>query len=166
MSMYKNLTDILNVLYKDETLLRLLYYSPKSSVTNTPDPLNSSLANVLDIDTDWKIRNERIKKIPKVDDLLDTPICRLLIYPGRRSPESQSYLTATQQLIIDVVCHESFEDGDFRTAKISDRLNELFVAEKITGIGKMYYADGGQITGLPSGYVGFKNIYKFGSVAK
>jgi hypothetical protein len=26
--------------------------------------------------------------------------------------------------------------------------------------------EGGQITGLPTEYVGFKNIYRFGSVAK
>jgi hypothetical protein len=144
----------------------LLYYPAKSLKGNVKDPLDSSLANVLDIDSDWDIRDSMIKKIPKVDDLTDTPICRLLVYAGRRSSDNQSYLTATQQLIIDVVCHESFEDGDFRTAKISDRLNELFVAEKITGMGKIYYVDGGQITGLPSGYVGFKNIYRFGSVAK
>jgi hypothetical protein len=164
--MHKNFMDILNVLYFDETLLRLLYYPAKSLKGNVKDPLDSSLANVLDIDSDWDIRDSMIKKIPKVDDLTDTPICRLLVYAGRRSSDNQSYLTATQQLIIDVVCHESFEDGDFRTAKISDRLNELFVAEKITGMGKIYYVDGGQITGLPSGYVGFKNIYRFGSVAK
>jgi hypothetical protein len=166
MSMHKNMMDILNVLYFDETLLRLLYYPAKNLKDNTPDPLDISLPNILDTDVDWSIRNSRIKSIPKVDDLTDTPICRLLIYAGRRSSDGQSYLTANQQLIIDVVCHESFEDGDLRTAKISDRLNELFVAEKITGIGKMYFVEGGQITGLPSEYVGFKNVYRYGSVAK
>lgn len=166
MSMYKNMMDILNVLYFDETLLRLLYYPAKNLKGNIPDPLDASLPSVIVTDIDWSIRDSVIKKIPKVDDLTNTPISRLLIYAGRRTSDNQNYLTATQQLIIDIVCHESFEDGDFRSARISDRLNELFVAEKITGIGKMYFVEGGQITGLPTEYVGFKNIYRFGSVAK
>lgn len=166
MAMYKNFTDILDVLYNDETLLRLLYYPPEDLKTNTLDPLDISLPNVIDSDTNWIIRYSRIMKTPKDDDLTpDNPICRIFVYPGRRSADSGNFLAARQNLIIDVVCHNSFEEGDFRITRICDRLNELFVAEKITGIGKINYLNGNNISS-PSGYVGYQNIYQFGSIKK
>lgn len=167
MSMHKNFTDIINVLNFDETLLRLLYYPPADLVKSTPDPLDSSLANILDIDTDWKIRNNNIMFTPKIDDLVvDKPICRLLVYLGRRTPYTNNFLIAQQQLYIDVLCHHSFENGDLRSSRINDRLNELFVGEKITGIGKFDYVSGGQIGTVTREYVGFQNVYSFGSVKK
>lgn len=168
MSMYKNITDIINVLNFDEILLRLLYYSPANLATNTLDPLNILLQNVMDMDeeTQWNIRNERIKVSDKTDDLIpDKPMCRILLYAGRRLPVRSNYMFADQEFHIDIFCHNSFEDGDFRLEKISDRLNELFVSERITGIGKMEYLNG-NILSSPREYVGFKHIYKFGSFSK
>jgi hypothetical protein len=166
MSMHKNFMDILNVLYFDETLLRLLYYPAKSLKGNVKDPLDTSLANVLDIDTDWSIRNSRIMKTAKDDDLtVDNPMIRIFVYPGRRTPDSGNYALANQGVIIDILVHNSFEEGDLRSTRIGDRLNELFVSERVTGITKMDYQNGTPISS-PSGYIGYQHIYKIGSTKK
>lgn len=158
--------DILNVLYFDETLLRLLYYPAKSLKGNVKDPLDVSLANVTDIDTDWSIRNSRIMKTAKDDDLTaDKPMIRMFVYAGRRTPDSGNYALANQGIIIDILVHNSFEESDLRTTRISDRLNELFVSERVTGITKMDYQSGTPIPS-PSGYVGYQHIYKIVSVKK
>lgn len=161
MGMHKNFMDILNVLYFDETLLRLLYYPAKNLVGNIKDPLDASLTNVITIDTDWTIRKSRIMKTAKTDDLTpDKPMCRIFVYAGRRSPENGNYAMANQNVTIDILCHNNFEEGDLRTTRIADRLNELFISERVTGIGKMEYVNGNPI-GSPSGYVGFQHVFKF-----
>jgi hypothetical protein len=46
--------------------------------------------------------------------------------------------------------------------RISDRVNELLVLQRVTGLGKIDYVQGGQLP-APSNYVGFKHVYEFGS---
>jgi hypothetical protein len=151
--------DILNVLYFDETLLRLLYYPPLNLTNKTPDPLDSSLPNVIDIDPDYIIRYSRIMKAPKDDDLTqDNPICRMFVYAGRRTPDNGNYAMSIQEVKIDIFVHNSFEEGDLRLARISDRLNELFVSKKVTGIGKMEYKNGAPLNS-PLGYVAFQHVF-------
>src|SRR5690554_3517644 len=145
MAMYDNFIDILNVIRNDETLLRLLYYSPENIATGVEDPLSPTLPNVLEFDRKKlkKIRDERIVKSAKYDDLVvEKPICRLYVYLGRRSPQNNNYLVAKQQVIIDIFCHNDIENADLRSSRISDRLNELLVLEPITGLGKMDYVNG------------------------
>ncbi|PKR82850.1 hypothetical protein [Heyndrickxia camelliae] len=165
MTMHKNFMDIYHLLNNDEQLNRLLYYSPLNLIENTPDPLDPSLPNVLDIDEDWEIRTDRILLTPKSDDLTaDKSICRILIYPGTRIPTS-NYYVADQQLVVDILCHFDYENGDLRSTRISDRLNELFCLNRITGIGKMDYVRGTPI-GAPVQYVGYRHAYEFGSFKK
>jgi hypothetical protein len=160
MGMHKNFMDILNVLYFDETLLRLLYYPPLNLTNKTPDPLDPSLDNVSVIDPDYEIRYSRIMKTPKDDDLIpDNPICRMIIYAGIRTPDNGNYAMANQEIIIDIFVHNSFEEGDLRSKRISDRLYELFVSEKVTGIGKMEYKRGVPFNS-PSGYMAFQHVFK------
>lgn len=168
MSMYKNFTDIIDVLNFDEDLLRLLYYPPANLATNTPDPLDISLPNVLNMDeeTQWNIKNDRIKLIDKTDDLSsENPICRLFIYAGRRIPVNGNYMFADQEVIIDILCHHNFESGDLRSRRIADRLNALFISAKITGIGKMLYVNGNP-WGSPKEYMAYRHIFRFGSFSK
>lgn len=166
MGMHKNFMDILNVLYFDETLLRLLYYPAKNLKGNIKDPLDISLPNMLDIDGEFLIRKSRIMKTAKTDDLTqDNPMIRIFVYPGRRTPDSGNYVLANQGVIIDILVHNSFEEGDLRSTRIGDRLNELFVSERVTGITKMDYQNGTPISS-PSGYIGYQHIYKIGSTKK
>jgi hypothetical protein len=121
---------------------------------------------MLTIDSDWAIRKSRIMKAPKDDDLTsDNPMCRIFVFAGRRSADNGNFATATQNVTIDIFCHNSFEEGDLRITRILDRLNELFVSERITGISKMDFLNGDTYPS-PPGYVGYRSIFKFGSVKK
>src|SRR5690554_6280148 len=135
MSMYKNIQDILNVLWHDEELLRLLYYKPKSLSKNIPDPLDPSLQNILDmpIDKQWDIRDDVIMLTPKDDDIMGDRKCVIFAYLGDRRANRRNYQMADQQVVFDVYCHVDFENGDMRSSRISDRLNELFSLEHVTG---------------------------------
>ncbi|PLR99644.1 hypothetical protein [Bacillus sp. T33-2] len=160
MGMYDNLRDIVKVFRFDDILLRLLYYPPKDIAKGIKDPLDPSLANVLAIDIDWTIRDKRIMLVPKSEDLATSPLCRIYLYAGRRSP-SRNYHVAKQEVIVDILCHNDFEK-DLRSMRISDRVNELLVLEHVTGLGKIDYVNGGGIN-APSAYVGYRHVYEFGS---
>lgn len=164
MGMYNNLNDIVRVFRNDETLIRLLYYPPVDIVENTVDPLSDTtiLPNILEMDDDtiWNIIDLRLKTFPKDDDLVCDPICRLYVYAGRRFPNS-NYKMASQQIIVDILCHKYFEK-DLRSMRLSDRINELLVEERITGMSKIDYVDGSPIS-APNDYVGYRHIYQFGS---
>lgn len=161
MGMYENFSDIVKLFYHDDQLLRLLYYPP-TNFTSIKDPLDPSLQNMTDNDADWKIRLDRILSTPKSDDLVNTEICRIYVYAGRRRPQSGNFKVANQELIIDILCHSKFENGDFRSLRISDRINDLLIHEHVTGLGKMDYIDGGQAP-APNNYVGYRHVYTFGS---
>jgi len=164
MSMRKSIRDIYMTFINDETLLRLLYYPPKNLGTNTPDPLSVTNPNILDMSDDakWEVINDRIAMTPTVSDLDTTEKCRLLFYAGRRSPGN--FIYADQEIICDILCHFNYEK-DQRSTWISDRVNELLVQERITGIGKVDFKSGG-ITGSPKGYIGYRLVYEFGSAKK
>lgn len=161
MGMQQNFLDILSVIRNDETILRLLYYAPKDNVNGVLDPLNQSLPDILKMDAEIRnqIRNERIYKIPKADDLATKEICRVYVYPGRRTSTNGNFLYANQQVVFDILVHESFEDGDLRSTRIVERLNELFALTYVTGIGKMQYLDGDSIN-APKNYIGFRHVFK------
>ncbi|RKJ44426.1 hypothetical protein D7X33_34885 [Butyricicoccus sp. 1XD8-22] len=163
MGMYDNLKDINKVLRNDETLLRLLFYPPQDVVNGIKDPLDESLPNILDNDPmELRVlREKRIKVVPKSDDLVDEPICRIYLYAGKRRPVD-GYFHANQQIIIDILCEESFEE-DLRSSRISDRICELLINKRITGLGKVKYIDGRQIS-APSKYVGYSHVFEVGAV--
>lgn len=159
MGMYDNLQDIVKVFRFDETLLRLLYYPPEDIKNKIKDPLDESLEDMLVVDEDWSIRDKRIMLVPKSDDLVDDPLCRIYLYAGRRSPQNRNFQTANQEIIVDILCHNNFEK-DLRSMRISDRINELLVHERVTGMGKIDYMNGNQITS-PTNYVGYRHSYEF-----
>ncbi|MFS1518501.1 hypothetical protein V1503_18870 [Bacillus sp. SCS-151] len=163
MGMYEGINDIREVFRFDETLLRLLYYPPEDLRTSMPDPLDEILPNMLDMDEDWSIRDKHIMLIPKASDFEEEPLCRIYLYAGRRL-SSGDYHIAKQQVIVDILCHNDFE-VDLRSLRISDRINQLLVHEKMTGIGRMTYEDGDPIS-APENYVGYRHIYQFGSLKK
>jgi len=165
MAMYDNYMDILNVIRNDEILLRLLYYPPEDLIAGIEDPLSPNLPNILDFDRKQlkEIRDERIVKSAKVDDLVhDKKMCRLYVFLGRRRPKNYNYLVAEQEIIFDVFIHNDIENADLRSARVSDRLNELLVLKPITGLGKMDY-EIGQPINAPEGFVAYRHVYTFGS---
>lgn len=162
MSMYQSVKDIAKLFRYDEILLRLLYYPVQDVKLGIKDPLDSSLPNMLDMDEDtlWAIRDKFILITGKADDLVTEPMCRIYLYAGMRTA-NRNYIMSNQEVVIDIFCHNNFEK-DIRTLRISDRINELLIAERITGIGKIEYIQGTPFT-APHDYVAYKHIYQFGT---
>jgi hypothetical protein len=163
MRMRENMQDVYKVLTSSETLLRLLYYKPSNA---EDDPLSELKPNILDMSelgegNKWSIIQDRIKTIPKVDDLDKNQICRLLFYPSNRH-RTDNYLISDQDITFDILVHFAYEDVDQRLEWICDVLNELMFDKRITGMGKVTYVDGRPLS-VPQGYVGYRLVYSFGS---
>lgn len=157
MNLRKNLIDVFNRIGNDETLLRLLYYPS--------DPLNHSKQDVKSLNNFQTIRSERIIRSPKTNDLTNLQICRICMYMGNRSSLNNRY--ADQDIIFDVYAHiDQYDKNDARSLWICDRINELLSLEMVTGIGKMLSDRMLIIANPPSGYIGYRLVYTFGSAKK
>ena len=158
MGLRKHLIDIFNRVGDDKELLRLLYYPS--------DPLNPSKQDVQNLPDFHKIRTERIIRSPKTNDIsTNNAICRVCMYMGNRTPNNQAY--AHQDIVFDVYAHiDKYDINDARSLWICDRINELLSMERVTGIGKMLSDRMLIIGNPPSGYIGYKLIYTFGSPQK
>lgn len=165
LKMLRYLTDIHKILAKDEYLLRLLYYKPKSF---NDDPLAPSKPNIIGNDKEKSIVANSIMRSPKTTDLtLDNGICRICVYPGQRDNKghSASRLAADQGIIIDIYAHiDAFDTVDFRLAKLCDYIDELFFDQQITGLGKMNFEGGRIIGNTVAGYIGYRLFYSFTSL--
>lgn len=161
MMMRENLQDIYRLLTQDETLLRLLYYKPSNYNDN---PLDKSKQNILDMEESekWKIIQDRIVTTIKTSGLDKEKKCRILFYPGKRH-STGNYLISSQLINFDVLVHIEFDEIDMRLSWICDHLNELLFKNRITGVGKISFVDGDKLL-TPDEYVGYRLIYRFGSV--
>lgn len=160
MSLNKHLTDMFLRIVNDNELWRLLYYKGYN-------PLDPSLPEVKDR-SDYKTieKEERIIRSPKTNDLTDTPICRLCVYLGNRTP-SRNKKFPNQDIHFDVYAHiDEYDKLDGRSLSICDRLDDLIGAERITGIGKVEPRRFYILSNVPSGYIGYKVVYTFGSEEK
>jgi hypothetical protein len=113
----------------------------------------------MDVEQKAEIINKRIMKSAKYKDLENDKICRLYVYAGRRNPNG-NYLTADQELTIDILCHSDFENGDLRSLRLSDRLNEMFCQSRLVGIGQMDFVGARQIN-APYEYIGYQVVFTY-----
>ncbi|MEM4995015.1 hypothetical protein WKH56_20835 [Priestia sp. SB1] len=152
------LVKFFNTLAQDETLKRLLIYKPEHSLD---DPLDKTKA---DIGMDWDKIDRVILKSPKTDGMDKKPICRVCMYLGFRT-KSPNFRVDTQDIVFDIYSHiEGFDEVDFRLSQIIDRLSELLQDKKVAGVNKSTLRTSIYIANPPSGYVGYRMVYKFGSV--
>lgn len=155
--------DFYAVLIQSEELKRLLWYPPEDLATNTPPPLSADLPNISDDEElNWKCIEDRIMLNSKSDDLVDSEKCRIYLYLGTRRPSNRVF--SEQEIIIDVLWHEKFEE-DFRFDSITKTLGKLLVDQRITGVGRVRYSDGRPIN-APKNYQGYRHVYEFGSQNK
>ena len=152
MSLQRNMLEIFEKLRNDEKLIRLLTLPARDDTKGIKEPLDQTLPDILDKSNKTsleinEIKDDVIYKIPKIDDLEDRQICRIYAYPGKRRSNNGNFLYA------------SFEKGDLRSARIIDRLDEMFTLKNISGIGKMIYLDGDPIA-APKNYIGYKHLFK------
>jgi hypothetical protein len=152
----QNLLDIFKHVGTDRELLRLLYYPS--------DPLDPSKQDVGNLPDFNSIRKERIIRSPKTNDLTTKEICRICMYMGNRD-NTQNKKVALQDVVFDVYAHiDQYDKNDARALWICDRINELLHGEWITGVGKMESYRSLIIPNPPSGYIGYRMIFTFGSV--
>lgn len=166
MGMYDDFLSIIKYLKSDEEINRLLFYPAEDVGNDVLDPLDTNLPNILDMNVEKRaeIINQRIVKSSKFKDLENESICRLYVYAGRRNPNG-NYLSANQELVIDIMCHSDFENGDLRSLRISDRLNQLFFQSRLAGIGQMDFVGARQIN-APYEYTGYQVIFEYSTFKK
>lgn len=167
----KQLLDIFNTLQTDEKLMRLLYYIPKNALD---DPLSGSKKDVTKFDTEefQKIISNSLIPADKKNDLDvdNSELCRICMYNGERFPQSyrssatNMYSTnnqvVTQYMIFDVYVHLNIDIIDLRLSWICDRLNDLLVNEKLTGISQFEFYQSTPIYNTPKGFSGYRLAYK------
>jgi hypothetical protein len=152
-----NLVDIFKVIANDPILLRLLYYPS--------DPLNPVKAEVNTLPDYSQIRKSRIIRAPKTDDITPSSekICRVCMYFGNGSNTSNERVD-DQDVVFDIYTHiDTYEMNEARSLKIIDRINSLLTFKHITGVGKMRASRRYIISGSPTGYIGYKIVFEFGS---
>ncbi|MGM9986061.1 MAG: hypothetical protein ACI35O_02425 [Bacillaceae bacterium] len=164
MSKQKNLLDFFKVLSKDETLMRLLYYTSKNSLDSPLSPTKPNLIN-----TDIYINNimkQRLLRSANADGLVigNEGICRICMYMGTATRTANEKIYR-QRINIDVFVNiNKYEVIDNRSTLIIDRINKLILGKKITGMGRVQKLDSSPIA-APEGYVGFTNVYSFWSAS-
>lgn len=163
MGMYNHLSAFFSRITKDENLLRLLIYQPKHG---EDDPLSPSKPNIIGSSSFYTAITRNIVRAPKSTDLPQTSMCRVCMYFGYNTTTNKvnSNKVFNQDIVFDVYSHiDGFETMDCRSLKICDRINDLLHEEYITGIGKVVGYKTYPITDAPSGYIGYKMVFSFGS---
>ena len=123
---------IINILKNDEHLLRLLGYNYLSPDGEYQDVLEPHLDNIVGSPQHHIISSEHIVNTVKVDDIKSIKTCMVLVHLGKRRPVFSNHLLAKQEVLIDVLVHNEFQENDFRMDDICDRLDYLLVHERIT----------------------------------
>lgn len=157
--MREHINTIYTTLIEDEYLMRLLYFKPRSPELNMPIDYNDRDTLVmLEREDYWDIVDDRVLTTTKSSEIEDKKaLCRLYIYPGRRKSRHNNYLLADQEIVIDILVHDSYS-SDLRQQWISDRIDELIVLERLTGIGKIEFVSGAPRQS-PIGYDKYETVY-------
>lgn len=156
-------------LYMDEVLLRLLHYPPQDLRTGTPDPLSTSLPNIIaskDSDDEkiidmWDAIDNHIVTTKRITDLEKKPICRIYLYLGRaRTIYGNGTRTLRQEVVVDVLCHQDYE-SELRMEVIGDQVSDLLYDRRVNwSIPVLDYSHGMDIS-APNDYSGFRHIYTY-----
>lgn len=170
MSILANMiNDTYNILNSDEQLLRLLYYPPTSMAKGRPDPLSETLDDLV-VEQDmtqpptseylsmWEIIDQHIELTSKSDDLEDNYLCRIYLYAGKSRPSIGNKSTTRQEVVVDIFCHNSFS-VDQRMERIGDRVHQLIVRNRVTGLGRVDYSNGYDYE-APKEYRAYRHIYE------
>lgn len=156
-------------LYTSEVLLRYLHYPPSDMRDNTPDPLSSSLPNIIaskdasdeEIIGMWDVIENHIVTTKRITDLEKRPICRIYLYLGRvNTIYGRNSRSLRQEVVIDILCHRDYEK-DLRLEVIADHVNDMIYDRRDRNdIPVLDYSHGMDIS-APNDYNGFRHIYTY-----
>ena len=130
LSMEKDLNLIINKMFKNERLKRLLYYTDKNAL-NKP--------NITE-DQSLELINKNIKIVPKL--YVDSSVLNYIIinfdkFTPSRNPELRDNI-----IEFDIVCHFDqwqLEDFALRPYKIAAEIDSMFNNTHLTGIGELQF---------------------------
>ena len=136
LSMEKDLNLIINKMFKNERLKRLLYYTDKNAL-NKP--------NITE-DQSLELINKNIKIVPKL--YVDSSVLNYIIinfdkFTPSRNPEFRDNI-----IEFDIVCHFvqwQLEDFALRPYKIAAEIDSMFNNTHLTGIGELQFIGATQI---------------------
>ena len=152
------LLNIYEILRKDETLMRLLYYPPKGS-GNLKSPLDPTLPNLVDENSDvyWDLVDERILLQPKLNDIELKPLARIYVVQGNSRKDLVNLTLTIQEIDVHIYTHDLYEK-DLRNADIHDRVSDLLLGRDFGFVGKLMYEDGRPVPS-PKEYTAVKHSY-------
>ena len=161
-TMRRIINEIFTLFRRDEELMRLLNYEPEDHFKKIPDPLDPSLPNIVDEYSEkyWEIVENSIKTAIKSPNIELEAMCRIYLYAGRRRPDANSFLIANQEVVVDILVHDSFTK-DMRLEAISDRVNELLALERIDGAYSWVEYVGGAPRHAPTFYSSYEHNFLF-----
>lgn len=125
------MNKVYQALANDEHMLRLLAYPYLDSNGNYQDCLKLP-DNIVDSSTHPKVTSEHIIRTAKLDEIETIQSCMLFLHQGKRKPVFGNKLLAKQEILVDVLVHNNFQEGDYRMDDICDRLDYLLVHENIS----------------------------------
>ena len=129
LGMEKDFSIITNKLLKNDTLMKLMYYTQ-------PDCLK---ADDLTMKQKQSMLNKNILIVPKIDIQKDCPTY-LVIQIGNFEPNKTNPQFLYCEVSFDILCHpDHWILGNFklRPYRIAGEINKMFNNEKMTGIGTM-----------------------------
>lgn len=122
---------VLQILKNDEHLLRLLHLPYKDANGHYQDPLDETLPNIIGTPEQYKIGSENIINTIKLDEVSVVQECMVFVHQGKRRPVFGNKLLARQEILIDVLVHNDYQEYDYRLDDICDRLDYLLVHNRI-----------------------------------
>lgn len=151
LSVEKNLAIIINKIFSNQDLLKLLYYTEKDCLE----------AQDLTEVQKYSMINNQIKIVPKLNISQTCPIYMIITLsnytPNVLNPEFRDC-----SIRFDILCHpDHWNLGDFqlRPFKIAGELDRMFAGKKLTGIGELNFALGDTIV-LNDELMGFALVYR------
>ena len=150
LSMEKDMNLIINKMFKNERLKRLLYYTDRNALNR---------ANLTE-DQSLELINNNIKIVPKL--YVDGSVLNYIIINFDKFIPSENPEFRDNIIEFDIICHFDqwhMKDFELRPYKIAAELDAMFNDKQLTGIGKLEFLGANQII-LTEEYAGLCVMYQ------
>lgn len=131
LAMEKDFSIIIQNMFKDEELMKLLYYTQRDYENAKDLTMTQKMSMV----------NKNILLVPKIDIIQDCP-SYIVIRMGEFKPNEKNPEFRDCEVTFNILCHpDHWNLGDFklRPYKIAGRIDKLFNGQKLTGIGTLLF---------------------------
>lgn len=151
LSVEKNLAIIINRMFSNQDLMKMLYYREKDCL---------KAEDLTDVQK-YSMINNQIKIVPQLTISSECPIY-IVISLSNYTPNVLNPEFKDCSIRFDILCHpDHWNLGDFqlRPFKIAGELDRMLAGQKLTGIGELNFALGDTIV-LDDQLMGFALVYR------